>query len=461
MRQFGGFAIAHFVAWLALAATAASAVSPEVAERLKSDLTPMGAERSGNAEGTIPAWTGGIGAPPSGYAAGAPRADPFAGEKSLFAITAANFETFAAKLPEGQKALFAKFADYRMDVYPTHRSAAAPAAVYANVYANATRAKAVPEGIAYGVSGAVGGVPFPVPGSGAEVVWNHLLAFWGIAREDRMRTYVVSSDGTLELTNAYREIVDFPYYYVDASPQSVGKYYFKRREISEAPASLAGRAYLLWQPLDAARDPVSAWQYLPRERRVRRSPALTHDTPTPDGGGIESFDDYYLFSGSPDRYDFRLVGKAEMYIPYNNNRLPLAPVAKVAGPQHANPDLLRYELHRVWVVDATLAAGKRHLAPHRRFYLDEDTWFIVYGDAWDADGRLWKFSQAAMYLVSDLPAVVPGSQFVYDLVGGGYVLAFCFNEEAVQYKPTPPHKESDYSPDTLAAEGVRPLRTQE
>lgn len=453
--QVGRHAVRWLIACSSLAGGLEAAVAPNVAERLKSDLTPMGAERAGNADGTIPAWTGGVATPPHGYTPGAPRAELFTDEKPLFAITSANVGTYAAKLPEGQKALLTKFADYRIDVYPSHRSAAAPAAVYANVYANATRAEATPEGVSHGVTGAVGGVPFPIPRSGIEIVWNHLLAFWGVAREDHMRTYVMSSDGVLELTNAYREIVDFPYYYPGARPDTFGKYYFKRREISDGPPSLAGRAYLLWQPIDAARDPVAAWQYLPRERRVRRSPALTYDTPTPDGAGIESFDDYYMFSGSPDHYRFRALGKAEMYIPYNNNRFPLAPIARVAGPRHANPDLLRYELHRVWVVDATLAPGKRHLAPHRRFYVDEDTWFIVYCDAWDDEGRLWKFSQALMYVVPDLPAVVPASQFVYDLIGGGYVLAFAFNDEAVQYKLTPPHRESEYSPETLAAEGVR------
>src|SRR5262249_21080387 len=157
-----------------------------------------------------------------------------------------------------------------------------------------------------------------------------------------------------------------------------GRYYFKRREITDAPAALAGRGYLLWQPSNIARDHLQAWQYLPRERRVRKSPSLSYDTPTPDGAGIESFDDYYVFSGSPDRYEFRLVGKQEMYIPYNNNRFYLSPVEEVAGPAHAEPDALRYELHRVWVVDAVLAPGRRHVAPHRRLYLDEDTWFAVY-----------------------------------------------------------------------------------
>ena len=432
-----------------------AAVSAEEAAALHSTLTPMGAERAGSADGRIPAWTGGYTTVPPGYVEGAPRPDPFADERPILTITAANYKDYAEALPEGQKALFEKFPDYRMEVYPTHRTAAAPSAVYDAIFANATRAHAAPEGIAYGVEGAAGGIPFPIPKDGFEAICNHLLAFWGAAREDSIRNYFVAAGGTRELTNQYREIVDFPYYYPGATPDSFGPYYFKRRELTNAPADLAGRGYLLLQPNNMARDHLQAWQYLPGERRVRKSPSLAYDTPTPDGAGIESFDDYYVFSGSPDRYQFRLIGKREMYIPYNNNRFYLKPVAAVAGPQHAAPDALRYERHRVWVVDAVLAPGHRHVAPHRRFYLDEDTWFAVYCDAWDADGRLWKFSHGTMYLVPDLPAVVLGSEFIYDLLGGGYLLSFTFNDEPVQFKETAAHPPSDFTPETLAVTGER------
>ncbi len=434
---------------------APAAVSQDEADRLKTVLTPVGAERPGNAEGTIPAWTGGYATPAKDYVAGNGRPDPFIDERPLFSITPANFRQYEDRLPEGQKALFAKYPDYRMDIYPTHRSAAAPRTVYDNIYLNATRARAAAGGLALGIEGAAGGIPFPIPRNGQEVMWNHLLAFWGPAREDRIQTYVVSSDGVRDLTNQYREVVDFPYYYPGAAPDSFGEFYFKRREISDGHPSLAGRGYIQWMPIDASRHAVEAWQYLPRDRRVRKSPLLSHDTPTPDGGGIESFDDYYIFSGSLDRYDFKLVGKREMYIPYDNNRFHGSPVAAVAGPRHANPDTLRYELHRVWVVDATLAEGMRHLAPHRRFYIDEDTWFAVYCDAWDAQGSLWKFSHGTMYLVPDLPAVVLGSEFVYDLQSGGYVLALSFNDEPEQFRLTPPHSPGLFSPDLMAAEGVR------
>ncbi len=424
-----------------LSNTAAAAVLPKDAEALKSALTPTGAERAGNEDGSIPAWTGAVTPPP-------------ADEKPILVITAENWRHYEQRLPEGQKALFAKYPDYRMEIYPTHRTAALPEAVYRNIFANATRAKAAKDGIAEGIEGAAGGVPFPIPQNGTEAVWNHLLAFWGPAREDRVRNYIVAADGALTLTNQYREIVDFPYYAPGVTPDSVGDYYYKRREISDGPPALAGRGYLLWQPLDASRTPVQAWQYLPREHRVRKSPLLSHDTPTPDGAGIESFDDYYVFSGTPDRYAFTLVGKTEMYVPYNNNRFYQRPVSGLAGPRHMAGDALRYELHRVWVVDGVLAAGQHHLVSHRRLYLDEDSWFAVYSDGWDADGRLWKFSHGTMPLMADLPAVVLGSQVTYDLQAGGYFIGFTFNEEPAGFKPTAPHDASVFTPEALASQAA-------
>ena len=422
---------------------------------LGAELTPVGAERAGNKDGTIPAWTGGYSIAPHGYIQGSPRPDPFPGESPVFTITAATYRQFADRLPEGQKALFEKYPDYRMAIYPTHRTAALPQSVYDSIAANATRAKPAPEGIRYGVTGAVGGIPFPMPHDGTEIVWNHLLAFWGPAREDRVENYFVSADGSRQKTNDYLEIVDFPYYYPNATPSSFGSYYFKRREISSAPADLAGRGYLLWQPNDIGSDRLQAWQYLPREGRIRKAPLLSYDTPTPDGAGIESFDDYYVYSGSPDRYDFKLLGKREMYIPYNNNRMAGLPLSEVTGDRHIKPDAIRYELHRVWVVDGVLAEGAHHAVPHRRLYVDEDTWFAVYSDAWDDEGRLWKFSHGTMYVIPDLPAVVLGSEFVYDLIGGGYLYAFAFNDQPEQFKLTAPHKPSDFTPETLSAIGNR------
>jgi hypothetical protein len=439
----------------ALPAAPRAQVSPQQAAALGGTLTPVGAERAGNKDGSIPPWTGGVARPGAPYRQGDPRPDLFPNEPRLFSITAANYQHYADRLPEGAKALFRTMPDFRMDIYPTHRTAAFPQAVYDQIRLNATRAHAAPEGIAYGVAGAAGGVPFPIPQNGAQVVWNHLLSFWGAAREARLRTYVTAADGSTTLTAAYHEVTDFPYYAPGATPSSVGPYYFKTRRIQDAPAAEADSAYIAWQPLDSARDKYAAWRVLPGEHRVRKAPSLSYDTPDADASGLEALDEYYLFFGGPDRYDFKLLGKREMYIPYNNNRLYLhAPTAPI-GPRHEVASELRYELHRVWVVDGTLAAGKHHVVPHRRLYIDEDSWLVVYADEWDEDGHLWKFGHGTMYVLPEVPTIIVGTQFVYDLLLGGYATDFVFAGEHPQYEVTPLHDPSMFSPQALAAGAER------
>jgi len=366
-----------------------------------------------------------------------------------------NARLYAARLPEGALALFTKYPDYTMRVYPTHRTAAAPAWVYANIAANVQRAHAAPEGIAYGVQGAAGGIPFPLPQNGAEIVWNHLLAFWGTAREAHIETFIASGDGTIQQTAGYREITDFPYYDPQAAPSDVGPYYFKTRRIQDAPAARVGEAYIAWQPLNTAQNRYVAWRYIPGEHRVRKAPSLSYDTPDADASGYEELDDYYLFFGGPDRYDFRIVGKREMYVPYNNDRLNAADPRAAMGPVHANQNALRYELHRVWVVEGILAAGKHHVAPRRRLYIDEDTWLVEYSEAWDEDGHLWKFGHATMTLRPEIPAVIIGGQFMYDLLQGGYCYDFSFGGADGYYRPTSLHAARLFSADDMAASAMR------
>ena len=422
--------------------TGAAASDPQAL--LHGPLTPVGADRAGNADGTIPNWTGAV-----------IPADADAHEQPLLVIDRANAQQYAARLPEGALALFTKFPDYRMRIYPTHRTAVAPDWVYANVAQNAVRAHAAPQGIAYGVAGAAGGIPFPLPRNGTEIVWNHLLAFWGTAREAHVATYIASGDGSIQQSAGYREITDFPYYGRAATPASIGPYYFKTRRVQDAPASRAGEAYVAWQPLNTAQDKYVAWRYLVGEHRVRKAPSLSYDTPDADASGYEELDDYYLFFGGPDRYDFRILGKRDMYVPYNNDRLNAGEPRAAMGPTHANQDALRYELHRVWVVEGTLAPGKSHVAPRRRLYIDEDSWLAVYSEAWDEDGKLWKFGQATMTLRPEIPAVIIGAQFMYDLLQGGYCLDFAFGGADGYYRATPRHADDLFSAGALAGEALR------
>jgi hypothetical protein len=286
-------------------------------------------------------------------------------------------------------------------------------------------------------------------------VWNHLLAYWGPARQLHVDTYVVSPDGRSALAAGYNEVADFPYYYPNATPTSYGGYYFKTRHIQDAPAAQVGQGYLDWQPIDTARYKFAAWRLLPGERRVRRGPSLSYDVPDPEASGFENLDEYYIFFGGLDRYDWKLLGKREMFVPYNNNRFYQRATADILGPKHANPDALRYELHRVWVVEGTLASGKHHIVPRRRLYMDEDSWLALYSDSWDESGKLWKFAHATAYLMPEVPALILGSQFVYDLELGGYVYGFAFNGERDGYRITAPHPASTFSPEALAAQAVR------
>lgn len=444
-----------FAAGLFASSAVQAAVTEQEAAALKSELTPVGATRAGNAAGTIPPWTGGYTTAAPGYREGAPRPDPFAVEKPYLSITSRNFRDYADKLPDGAKQLFEKYPDYRMDIYPTHRSAAAPDWVYDNILRNATNAKPAPEGIVYGVQGAAGGIPFPIPKDGFEAMWNHLLAFWGPARELNASTYVVTSEGVADKTVTYREIADFPYYYRGATPQSFGGYYFRTLHLATSPVAKVGQGYLNQQPINTRQYSFTAWRLLPGEHRARKAPAISYDVPDPDADGFVSMDEYYNFFGGLDHYDFKLLGKKEMYVPYNNNRLYLQPASHVLGPAHANPDDVRYELHRVWVVEGTLAKGQHDIVAKRRFYLDEDTWLAIYSDSWDDQGRLWKFGQGTMYLMPEIPAVILGSQFTYDFELGGYVYSFAFNGEASHYKVTAPHDATLFTPESMAARSVR------
>lgn len=450
--------IRHFVALGALAAligapTAFAGVSAQEAAKLQGDLTPLGAEKAGNKEGTIPAWSGGYNKVPPGYKSGQPRPDSFAGEKPLYSITAKNVAQYADKLSDGQKALLAKYPSYRVDVYPTHRTMAAPQWVYDNTMKNATRAKIGANG---SVEGAYGGIPFPIAKSGEEAMWNHLLRWRGEATKFPFRSYVIPSDGKPVLAAEATNEWTWPYYYKDGSQETFKGEHNLLYQVTTAPSFKAGETILLRDSLDQTVGSAGrqAWQYLVGQRRVRRAPTLAYDTPNPVNSGADFFDEPFVFLGALDRYQWKLVGKKEMIVPYNVNGFFLKKDAEVLGPNHLNPDHLRWELHRVWVVEASLAPGKRHVMPKRRFYLDEDSWIAVLGDGWDSQGQLWHSSLGLPWNVFELPGVLMEEFATYDLLKGSYS-ATIFNEMKVHFEQVPRYPESNFTPESMSARGVR------
>ena len=432
---------------------AMAAVSADEAARLKSELTPFGAEKAGNKDGTIPAWSGGHTTPIPGDKPGGRRGDPFKTDKPLFSINAKNADQYADKLSDGQKAMLKKFADtYRIDVYPTRRTAAAPQWVYDNTFKNATRARLNGDL----VEGAYGGIPFPIAKTGTEVMWNHMLRWRGTSWELHVNQYQLTADGKMVLTTDGRADQQMQYYFQDGSPEEFAKsnLYWQIRLINAGPPIRAGEAVTGGTNIDGNKD--QAWVYLTGQRRVRKLPNPCCDTPTPATAGVMSFDEIETWTGRLDRFDWKLAGKKEMFIPYNGNKF-LQPKtdAEVITKNHLNPDHVRWELHRVWVVDATLRQGQRHQAPKARYYCDEDTWICVLGDRWDGNGQLWKTLWAQTFVAPDLPGNPISSFGFNDLLSGQGFAGNLYNAKASQYPIVPRIPASVFTPDALAGEGVR------
>lgn len=429
-------------------------VMADEAALLKSTLTPLGAEKAGNRDASIPAWDGGYTKPVPGYKPGGRRADPFASDKPLFSITAQNLAQYADKLSEGNQAMFKKYPNYRIDVYPSRRTASAPQWVYDNTFKNATHAKATNKGLS--VEGAYGGIPFPIPKTGSEAMWNHILSWQGEAAHWQFQTWIVTGDGKRLISSD--SVIDYqmPYYYKDGSLDTFKGDYMMLRLVTEGPPQKAGEAIVARYPTDMVGVGPQLWQYLAGQRRVRKLPNALYDTPSFVTAGISNFDEIWVFGGPQDRYDWKIAGKKEMFIPYNNNKL-IQPtkIDDVMSERFLNPDHMRWELHRVWVVDATLAEGKRHVMPKRRFYLDEDTWLAVLADGWDQKGQLWKTFWYQNVLAPELPGVVGGMFGHYNLQTGDWIANHVVNEKPGQITYQKRLPSNFFTGEAMAGESIR------
>jgi len=409
---------ALLAALLGLGSGAWAGVSADRAARLGAELTPIGAERAGNAEGTIPAWAGGITEPPPTYTEGDWHEDPFPQDTVLFTISAANVEEHATRLSEGQRALLQTFPDtWRMRIYPTRRSASYPEWVYEAVKSNATSAQLVLEGKG-SVTGSKVSSPFPIPQSGVEVVWNHTLRFRGVRVSRGVGSAAVTRRGRYSVVVSQQEI-GAPY----ASPRETA---FKRaypnvmlalKSKIIAPALSSGDGLLVIEPIDQTRDPRKAWTYSRALRRVLRNPTFAYDHPAPDSDGLRTVDELDLFNGPPDRFEWRLLGKRELYVPYNAYRLHGDDVEpdEILRVGHIDPERARYELHRVWVVEGRLKPGQRHVYSRRVFYADEDSWQILVSDSYDSEGRIWRVAESHTVNYYDVPVLWDTLQVYHDL----------------------------------------------
>jgi len=441
-----------------LASTAFAAVPAEMASRLDQDLTPLGSERAGNADGTIPAWTGGLSTVPPGlgYQPGMHHPDPYANDPLLFTITQDNIIEHEDYLTDAHKALLENYGKtFRMEVYPAHRSCAQPKFVYEANRKNALTGTLTDGG--NGVDGAIMGKPFPIPNSGYEILWNHLLGFANHKLRRQFAALIPSSAGSYQRFAAADDAIirwNDPSIATASELNNIVAYYILQ---TFAPVRVAGNVILVHETLNRRSDPRKAWSYSPGTRRVRRAPNIAYDNPGTNTDGASTADAFGGFNGAPDRYTWTVKGKREAYIPYNNYRLYSDALTydDIVRPNHLNSDHVRYERHRIWTLDATLKDSARHIYARRVFHLDEDTWNIVAAELYDARGELWRVQELYPMVAYHVPVCASSAEGVFDFNNGRYLAVGLINEEEPIDYFAGDLDESRYRPQTIRTLGRR------
>ncbi|KAA0686535.1 DUF1329 domain-containing protein [Azospirillum brasilense] len=421
---------------------AAPIAAQEKVPALGEELTPFGAVRGASRTRAIPPWKGGLTAVPSGWKPGTHLPDPYDEDGRWFTVGPGDLDRYKVRLSAGLQAMLTKYPSFEIPVFPSNRSAAAPQRVYDETIENAKRAKLGENGLA--LSGARVGVPFPIPANGVQAMWNHILRWRGTSFS-RTGATVLPEAGGIHTAAVYREDWQSSY----AAGIDGGRPFHYRRT-TLMPKAEAGTTLLLHGTLNPIQSGFAAWFRQGETGKPVRAPDFVYDTPDPASGGIRTADMLDMFGGPLDRFDFALVTRREMYVPYNASRMNTANLAPVdfLWLGHPNPQFLRYEMHRVWIVEARLKSGFRHALPERTYYLDEDSWQIVMADHYDGKGNLVRYAEAHGIAYPQLPVFAPALEITYDLTGDRYVVNGLDNQLA------PPDfaktlRPEDFAPDTL------------
>ncbi|SIP98262.1 DUF1329 domain-containing protein [Marinobacterium stanieri] len=419
-----------------MSAAVLAAATAEEMESLGTTRTCVGAIKAGNAEGTIPEWSGkwlGVPEHVNFEGTGNHPVDAYPDDKPLFVITAQNMAEHADKMSAGQKALFEKYPDtFQMPIYPSRRDFRFPDSVCEVTRMNAQGAKLVSEG--EGVEATTGGILFPFPKTGLELMWTSSFFTYRPWTEELIsdNAYVLE-DGKINWGRVKsRNLAPHLKPGKQGQAEAQSSFYLNETLLPERDRGEINTGIEFW---NHATDPRQSWRYDPGTRRVRQSPEYGFDMSFPGTGGSITVDEVRIFNGSPQRYNWEIVGQQEMYIPYNTYRLHSADISydELLTPGHANPEFMRYELHRVWVLEATLKDGYRHIYGKRRMYVDEDNWFMVMGDNYDARGNLWRTSMVNYFYAYEAQTWQAGAGFYHDLQASSYQAFNLVNEQPKAY----------------------------
>lgn len=429
------------------------AVSAEEAAKLGNTLTPMGAERAGNG-GAIPEWTGGLTTPPAGYQGDGIYVNPFPDEQPKFVIDQSNVAEYEENLSPGQVAMIRQYSTFKIPVYETHRTSVYPQDIMDETVKNATNAELIQNG--NGIGNYDNATPFPIPQNGLEVIWNHITRYRGGSVQRNVGQVTPTQNGAYSVVK-FQDELTWNSYLTDYTPGQDDNVLFFFKQAITAPARLAGNVLLVHETLDQVAEPRRAWIYNAGQRRVRRAPQVAYDGPGTAADGMRTSDNFDMFNGAPDRYNWELLGKKEMYIPYNSYKLVDRNLSynDIVQAGHINQDLTRYELHRVWHVRATLKDGERHVYAQRDFYIDEDSWQATVIDHYDGRGELWRVAEAHTMQFYDQTVPWYAIETLYDLLSGRYLALGLTNEENNPYTFGVSRQSRDYTPAALRRAGTR------
>ncbi|MDX1497056.1 MAG: DUF1329 domain-containing protein, partial [Salinisphaeraceae bacterium] len=373
------------------------------------------------------------------------RVNPYAKEKPLFVVDGSNLGKYESMLSEGHKRLLKQYDGYKLPVYPTHRSVAYPEAIYKATLANQKTARLIDPDI---LEGAQLGFPFRRPVTGNEVIWNHRTRYRGDSMKLPSAQALVMPDGEIGLGKGLAEVL-FAY----GNLQNPGEireghlllYYLYR--VLE-PASVSGLTALAHETTDLTRG-RQVWVSPPGIARLFRLPAnIGYDYPMQGSGGLQFIDQINMYNGGFDKYTWNMLGRKQMLVPYNSFPINSSKLSykELLTPRHLNQNHARYEVHRVWVVEAETRPGESHKFSRRVFYVDEDAYGILMVDCYDEDGELWRFQEGHSVAHYNVPMTTTSPEVVYDLRDQRYFASVLTNEEDAAEFNSAKYKESYFIP---------------
>ncbi len=381
------------------------------------EKTPYGAEFKGNADGSIPNWQGGL-----------ENKKEFGSvllkEKPLYTIDASNMNQYRSILPDALSALIERYPEtMKVPVFTSYRPAYYFDWIYDAIRKNRDSAKLIDDGSS--VVGAYPGIPFPDPKNGYEVLWNHVLSFRGVSFDVKAWEMVVQENRRSTVIKS-RVKVSSEYYNKNRDKSEEDQIHSYYLSTVIYPPKMSGSSLLVHERVNGSVIPRQAWGYLAGQRRVVRIPSIDYDAPMPRSEGIRFADEVDIYIGSIDRYQWRLLGKKEMIIPYNNKKLyedlqvSDGPSDAILTKFHLNPKSLRYEKHRVWVIEGVLKKGSAHPYKKRILYLDEDSWNAVLAENYNRNGDLWRVSASYVRFYHIFPGIFKVVDVHHDLKDKAY-----------------------------------------